>query len=217
MTVWLRLVAGGVAAALAWSGAGAQDEPVAAAMEPGRVFVFSDGRVERVVEVRDDRTVWETGGGVRYTRAHNVALPILEWRLGDRTGERHVFGGHERMWPPRTGASARFRVVTDVSRTQGGQARSIQPWTCKIGRPTTVELPNGPFEAAPITCDRYSITTMRVLERRRWWWSPDIGHYVKRTFQDMRTGRRRSIVLCASLAPRWATAERIEALARDGC
>ena len=184
--------------------------------EPGTAFIYTGGRVETVVENREDEVVWATRGGREYVRAKNIALPITQWTIGDRTGERRYYGDPDGIWPPRPGARSRFRVVTDIDR-DGEISRSFQYWNCQVGEAEPVELPNGEFDAMPIRCDRFSTNTMSFLERRTWWWSQDVGHYVRREYRDLRDADVSEIRLCAVLPPRQASEARIEALAEEGC
>lgn len=189
------------------------DPPV---YQPGAAYIFSDGRVERVVSSNDEVTVWATRRGRQYTKSNNPAIPVLEWTLSGRSGSRAVFGAHHRLWPVRSGAEARFRVRTDFT-NEGRTARSVQLWHCRVGQAETVTLAVGPFETLPVRCERYSVNTMAVLEQRTWWWSPEVGHYVRRSLRNLRTGRRRDMVLCAALPPQRANQDRIDDLARQRC
>lgn len=189
----------------------------AAALKVGETFVFSDGRTERVKALKEDRVVWTTREGSEFARAYNVALPILEWRIGARQGVRRVYGA-EPLWPPRPGKRANFRVVTEVQRENDpAVSRSVQLWTCAIGRMETVVLPAAPFQAMPIRCDRFAANSMRLVERRTWWWSAEVDHFVRREFRDMQDGKREIVTLCAVLPPEHANRVRVRALAQAKC
>ena len=182
---------------------------------PDTVFIYDDGRVERYLEREGEDLIWATRGGREYTRSSNPALPILSWEIGGRVGQRQVFGDMGAMWPPQDGGQTRFRVLTDVS--DGDESRRYsQPWSCAVSGPAPIGTSAGEFRAFEITCDRYSLNTMRLLEKRTWWWAEDLGHFVKRRFQSYRTGEVREISLCGAL-PKWrATEARIEAIL-DAC
>ncbi len=207
--------------ALAFFIAGAASVPArsptpASLPEIGTTFVFSDGRVERVVGHDASSTRWASRRGGEYVRPHNVALPILEWEVGGRQGVRRVYGEQAGFWPPVPGQRDRFRVVTEVTGDKGVE-RTIQLWTCAAGAIRSVATPSGPFEAMPITCDRFSTSNMTLIERRIWFWSAEIGHYVRRDFQDLGDGTLERIVLCEALPPRNANRIRIDAAAEKKC
>lgn len=178
---------------------------------PGTVFVFDDGRVERYLRRDGETLVWATRRGREYVRAANPALPILSWEIGERSGRRDVFGDAGRIWPPSTGARAQFRVLTEV-RDGEAQRRYSQAWTCNVDGPKDLTVPAGAFPAWRITCERFSVNSMRLLEQRTWWWSEDLGHYVRRRYQDLRDGEASDIRLCAALPDLRASEARIEAL-----
>jgi len=196
----------------------ADDTPRARAAEvdpvPGTVFIFDDGRVERYLRRDGDTLIWATRRGREYVRAANPALPILSWDIGQRSGQREVFGNADNIWPPANGARAQFRVLTKV---QDGDAdrRYSQAWSCNVAGPQSISVPAGDFPAYRIVCERFSVNSMRLLERRTWWWSEDLGHYVRRRYQDLRDGEVSDIRLCAALPELRASEVRIEALAAD--
>lgn len=180
----------------------------------GTVFVFDDGRVERFLRTDGDAHVWATRRGREYIRAANPVLPILEWQFGDRAGQREVFGDVGDLWPPRPGARAQFRVRTDIQEGERTR-RSIQAWSCEVEGQTREDTPAGDFNVVPISCDRFSVNSMRALEKRTWWWSADLGHYVKRRYQNMRNGEVRQITLCAALPETRANDARIDAIVTE--
>lgn len=178
---------------------------------PGTAFIFDDGRVERFLRRDGETLVWATRRGREYVRAANPALPILSWEIGERSGRREVFGDTGDIWPPANGSRAQFRVLTEI-RDGEEQRRYSQAWTCQVDGPKAVTVPAGAFPAWRITCERFSVNSMQLLERRTWWWSEDLGHYVRRRYQDLRNGEASDIALCAALPELRASEARIEAL-----
>ena len=193
-----------------------QTSASAAGLDPvqGTVFLFDDGRVERFVRRDGDALIWATRRGREYVRAANPAVPILAWRIGTRTGRREVFGAADAIWPPRNGARAQFRVLTEVE--DGPENRRYsQAWSCEVNGPQTITVPAGAFAAYQIICERFSVNSMRLLQRRTWWWSEDLGHYVRRRYQNLRNGEVTDFSLCAALPDRRASAARLETLLED--
>ncbi|NOX52697.1 MAG: hypothetical protein GXP16_19505 [Gammaproteobacteria bacterium] len=184
--------------------------------EPGTVFIFTEGRVERFVRTEGDVHVWATPRGREYIRSANPAEPILQWEIGGKKGERTVTGSAAALWPPQPGNSARFRVLTKLT-SEGRQRRSVALWSCRIGEQTKVSVSTRTYGAMPITCLRYSAHTMRPLQKRTWWWSEDVGHYVRRRYENLRNGETIDINLCAALPEHRASAVRIASIVNQDC
>lgn len=182
---------------------------------PGDAYVFSDGRVERVVEDHGTHVTWATLKGSQYRRSRNFVVPVLEWRRGRGTGWREVHGDPDALWPFVRPRSTRFRVVTRTQvNPQASARRSVSLWVCKTSRPRLFTVRAGSFTAIPVLCDRYSTTTMRLLERREWDYAPALGHYIRRARLNYIRGTSSSIELVAALSGPSATKARLTALAR---
>lgn len=187
--------------------------------EPGDAFVFSDGRVERVIKAEGERLTWAGLSGASYKRSRNFVVPVLEWRSGRATGRREVRGNPDALWPigdgKGGGKSARFRVVTETkANAQASTKRSVSLWVCKTGKLKSFTVQAGTYEAIPVKCDRYSPTTMRLLEQREWDYAPDLGHYVRRVTVNYLRGTTRKVELVAALSGPAASKARLTALAR---
>lgn len=181
--------------------------------QPDDAFIFSDGRVERVVAVDGDTVTWSGLGASRYRRSRNPVAPILGWSFAGGTGRRVIGAGAAALWPLAPGRSARFSVMSEVS--HGRQARrSIGLWSCRVGDPASTTVPAGTFATLPIDCERYSAATMRLAERVHWDWSDEVGHYVRRTVRLYFDGSVTTITLVATLAGEDATPARLAALSR---
>lgn len=185
------------------------------AYEPGAVFVYDNGRVEHVRAVEGERVVWAARSGRTYVRDANPIVPILEWGYRGRVGERRVLGDPDALWPLRAGKRVRFQTVNRFrDEDGGGESRSLHLWSCSVRALERVSTPAGAFDSFPIQCDRFSPSSMRVIERLTWWYAPDVGHYVRRAARNMGDGRTETFSLFAALPPRESNVVRIEALAR---
>lgn len=182
----------------------------------GDAFVFSDGRVERVVSADGDIVTWEGLTGPSYKRSRNFVIPVLEWRSGRATGRREVYGKPDTLWPMARPQSARFRVVTETrADPQAGPRRSVSLWVCKTSKARMFTVPAGSFEAVPVLCDRYSSTTMRLIERREWDYAPEVGHYIRRVSLNYLRGSTRKVELVAALSGPAASHARLTALSQQ--
>ncbi len=187
--------------------------------EPGDAFVFSDGRVERVINTEGERLTWAGLSGASYKRSRNFVVPVLEWRSGRATGRREVRGSPDALWPigdgKGGGKSARFRVVTETkANAQASAKRSVSLWVCKTGKLKSFTVQAGTYDAIPVKCDRYSPTTMRLLEQREWDYAPELGHYIRRVTVNYLRGTTRKVELVAALSGPAASKPRLIALAR---
>jgi len=183
---------------------------------PGDAYVFSDGRVERVVGADGDRMVWAGLGGPSYRRSRNFIVPVLGWRSGRGSGTREVRGNPDALWPLGSGKSARFRVITETQASpQAARKRSVSLWVCKTSKFKSFTVAAGTYSAIPVLCDRYSPTTMRLLERREWDYAPALGHYIRRVSVNYLRGTTRAVELVAALSGPAATKARLTALSRD--
>lgn len=184
--------------------------------EGGDAYVFSDGRVERVVSSSGDTVIWAGLSGPSYTRSRNFIVPVLSWRSGRGTGSREVHGNPDALWPMVRPRSVRFRVVSETRATpEASLKRSVALWVCKSGKLRSFTVKAGIFEAIPVVCDRYSSTTMRLIERREWDYAPELGHYVRRVTINYLRGTRREVELVAALSGPAASSARLSALSRQ--
>ena len=178
-------------------------------------FIYSDGRVERVVKVNRGMVTWSGLSGPSYVRSHNFIEPIAKWRSQAGVGKRTIFGKPLALWPFVGPKSTRFRVVTETRRKpDAGWKRSVTLWTCQTLKPRQVTLALGSYATIPFKCDRYSATNMRLLERIEWDYAPDIGHYVRRSSIDYIRSTRRTVELIAALTGPSANPRRLAAIAR---
>lgn len=184
--------------------------------DPGDAFVYSDGRVERVIAADGDRMTWAGLSGPTYQRSRNFIVPVLEWRNGRGTGRREVRGNPDVLWPIDRPKSARFRVITETQATPlSARKRSVSLWVCKAGKAKMLTVPVGTYNAIPVICDRYSATSMRLLERREWHYAPELGHYIRRVGISYLRGTNNSVDLVAALSGPAATKARLTALSRN--
>lgn len=182
----------------------------------GDAFVFSDGRVERVIRVRGDTITWSGLTGANYARSRNFAVPVLAWRSGRGNGRREIRGTPGDLWPLGTPRSVRFRVIAETrTKPTAAWRRTVTLWTCKSQKARLITVKLGTYEAIPVTCDRYSGTSMRLIERLSWSYAPALSHYVQRSSIDYIRGTKTSIEMTAALTGPAANQRRLAALSRE--
>lgn len=179
----------------------------------GDAFIFNTGRVEHVLAIKNNVITWGGIYGENYDRDANFIVPILRWTLAGTNGKRTIHNHPDSLWPLHAGGRTHFRVVTDTTAANHKTARSAGLWTCIVGAPHETVIKPGTFNVLPITCERYSNNSMRLLERLSWDYAPDLGHYVRRTWTDYYSGNSDRFELIAALHGPAATPARLQALA----
>jgi hypothetical protein len=181
--------------------------------EAGDAFVFSDGRVEQVRKVDGPVLIWGGLKGDGYMRDANFTVPVLQWRLSQGEGRRAITGHPETLWPLAEGKTSRFTVVTETRKSsRSNWNRNLSMWSCRVGKQIPLSGRVGVFAVWPVRCDRFSASTMRLLERIEWDYAPEVGHYVRRSTTDYVGARHATIELSTALHGRAATPGRLQAL-----
>lgn len=170
----------------------------------GDTFIYSDRRVETAERIEARDVIWRAGNGQRFTRPRNFVVPAVQWSTSRTRGRRVVRGEHEKLWPLEAGRTVRFRSMAEVRSDSEPLRRIPELWTCTAAGTQRIEVPAGRFDTQQIRCDRYSPDTMRVQRRVVWYYSPEVGHYVRRETIEFGTGKRSSVDLVAQLHGREA-------------
>lgn len=183
--------------------------------EVNDAFVYTDGRVERVRSIKSGIVVWSGLNNQRYTRSQNFIVPVLKWRAGRGSGERKIVGNPDKLWPLDGSKRARFRAIAETrQKAQSRSRRAMTLWTCGSDDERQSTVPAGTFTVIPVRCERYSATTMRLIERIEWEYAPELGHYVKRSDTDYLRGTKRNISLYAALRGPAGEKRRLAALSK---
>ncbi len=182
----------------------AAEETVLPTYRVGDTFIFSDRRVETAVRVEARDVVWRAGNGQRFTRPRNFVVPAVEWSTSRTRGRRVVRGEHEKLWPLEAGRAVRFRSMAEVRSDTEPLRRIPELWTCTPTGSARIDVPAGRFDTQQIRCDRFSPDTMRVQRRVTWYYSADVGHYVRRETFEFSSGKRTIVDLVAQLHGREA-------------
>jgi hypothetical protein len=196
------------------------DEPVLApSYEQGQTFIYDDGRVEQYTKTDGNMLVWKHRSGRTYSRSSSFFVPILKWKTSRSRGARTVQGKPDRVWPLHSGQRIRFSVITNSDSRKKNQKwklakhrRSVQFWKCETRSMVSIQVPAGQFETYPIACQKYSTSSMKVLQEQIWYYSPAVGHYIRKDNVSFLSGRHSSILLVATLSGRAANPKRIRAV-----
>jgi hypothetical protein len=180
--------------------------------QAGDTFIYSDGRVETALRTDGRDVIWRSGNGSRFTRPRNFVIPAVQWETSLTRGRRVVRGEHEKLWPLSARRATRFRTVAEVRSEKEPLRRIAELWSCRAEGTERLVLPAGTFDTRKISCDRYSPANMRVQRRVNWFYSPEVGHYVRRETIEFSNGRRSSIDLIAALHGRDANRAAIRSI-----
>ncbi len=195
------------------NGVQAQDEVPAPLpnYEEGETFIFSNKRVEHVEKIEGDLITFSSRKGRHYTRHRNIVLPIIQWQLAGKRGQRTLHGDVDELWPLRVGNHARFRVLTRVhDNKKQHETRRVELWSCRVPAQENIQVLAGEFASYRIVCDHYSGESMRVLRRYTWNYAPAVEHYVRREVKNFMTGGLYQYELASTLRPEQSNALRIK-------
>lgn len=173
-------------------------EPV---YSPDDVFVWSSGAVDKVVRVGADNVVWRSSDGTIRTENRSFSAPPVSWQTESSEGSSKIVTDPIEIWPLDPGAEISFKVVNSTRNTeQKGFNESTETWYCRRAGEQTISVPAGRFETIVVSCTR-SPGPKRGWQKRVWYYSPAVRHFVRRDSFDG-SGRRLRIRLVA-LSPGW--------------
>lgn len=152
----------------------------------GDAFLFDNGMTEIVVGTNNDQITWQIGDQLSVTAYRNFILPRLQWE--SRNGANRLWSGSsafsvkpDLLWPLVSGSNTSFNSTdTERDETTGREQTYKQSWQCRVGDLKAVTVPAGTFDTYKISCSRYQGTEWR--QGYNWYYSPQVGHYVKRVF-----------------------------------
>lgn len=152
----------------------------------GDAFLFDNGTTEIVIGTNNDQITWQIGDQLVVTAYRNFILPRLQWE--SRNGTNRLWSGSsvfsakpDILWPLIPGTNVSFNSA-DIERDEvtGHEKNYKQSWQCRVGDLEAVTVPAGTFETYKISCSRYQGTAWQ--QGYNWYYSPQVGHYVKRIF-----------------------------------
>jgi hypothetical protein len=92
------------------------------------------------------------------------------------------------LWPLVKGNRGQYQSHQVITRKdQAESTRLSRQWFCSVEGTQRVSVPAGSFDTYVIACERYSSTSHSWQATRRYYYAPDIGHYVIR--EDKYRGR----------------------------
>ena len=67
--------------------------------EPGTTYIYSDGRVEKVVSLKDSTVRWSGRDGTKFSSDRNFLLPWSYWRSATERGTSELDKEPDALWP----------------------------------------------------------------------------------------------------------------------
>ena len=150
----------------------------------GEFFAFDDGRAVVVTAVSNEQVTWRYSNGTTSTGYRNFILPALAWKSANRRGEATSTAPPHMLWPLAAGNRGHYNTHQVITgNDQAGSTQLFRQWYCSVEGTQRVSVPAGSFDTYVIACDRYSSTGQSWRATRRYYYAPDLGHYVIREDQ----------------------------------
>ena len=143
------------------------DAPVDSTMGPlyeaGDVYIYTDGAIETVVSVTEDRVKWKNAVGSSWSSAPDFTLPTQQSDNGTITVNRPL------AWPLEVGATSTYSENPD---------HKPELWQCTVKGREQTSVVAGTFDTYKIVCQLDTGTSDRT-QSRTWYFAPAVGHYVR--------------------------------------
>ncbi len=158
------------------------------ALRTGDKVLFASGRSEQVTRVEAGLVSWRRSANTKFTAPQNFLLPPTYYESSKRQVRYLGDAAYDIMWPLRLGETQRF-VTTRISldKSKGSEKSKRLEWRCETTtQGERIRIAAGWFDSYQIACVREKWDG-KVLERQRWYYSPDLGVPLLRI--DVRRGK----------------------------
>ena len=148
----------------------------------GDTYRFSDGTTESVIAMDHDTVRWRSNGGT-HTTSREVLLPRLAWTSASTRGDRRIASALPLLFPLEPGKRAAFSATRTVRPIPGRTSVSVhEDWQCDVAGTARVTTQAGVFDTWRVDCSmtEQQGTTSGPEVRRRFYYAPEIGFYVRR-------------------------------------
>lgn len=147
----------------------------------GEYFIFDDGTTKMVTEVSGEWITWQYDNGIVSKRYRNFVIPALNWRNAKRQSKAKTTAEADLLWPLAVGNEGHYDFRQTISKHDGTDVtRLSRSWNCTVEGTKRVRVTAGTFDTYVVTCRRYSDTSHKWRATRRFYYAPDLGHYVIR-------------------------------------
>ena len=148
---------------------------------PGEYFVYDDGTSSLVTAVSDGQVTWKHHNGATSKGYPNFIIPDLTWDSANRSSIGQSSAAPDLLWPPSPGKRGEFTFDQTITNKDGSPPDQVsRRWTCTVEGTARMTVPAGQFDTVVMACSRYSATSGAWRATRRFFYAPEIGHYVIR-------------------------------------
>ena len=145
----------------------------------GEYFTFDDGSSTMVTAVSGEPITWQSNTGTVSNGYRNFIIPALTWTSTNRRSEGKTTAPADLLWPLTVGKKGKYDFQQTISRHDGTESIELsRNWSCAVEGTERVSVPAGTFDTYVIACNRYSSSSHRWRASRRFYYAPDLGHYV---------------------------------------
>lgn len=159
------------------------------------IFVFTNKYIERVSAISGDIIEWEVAGGTYSYKAHkNFTLPKISWETMTKIGDNDFQATNKNiLWPLTPGDDYITNIKKSISKKKVRWSNRFwfQSWQCETNDPRRIVVPSGSYNTIPITCILKS-SQGNTIRTNTWYYSPAVGHYVKKVVKTPASGYRPS-------------------------
>ena len=145
----------------------------------GEYFTFDDGSSRMVAAVSGEWVTWQYKTGTVTKGYRNFIIPALTWTSVHRHSEGKTTAPADLLWPLAVGKKGTYDFQKTISKHDGTESNELsRSWSCSVKGTERVKVPAGTFDTYVIACNRYSSTSHKWRASRRFYYAPELGHYV---------------------------------------
>ena len=147
----------------------------------GEYFSYDDGTAFVVTAISSEQVTWRYNNGAVSTGYRNFILPALTWTSANRQSKGTSTAPLDLLWPLAVGNQGQYNSQQVNSRNDQIESTELsRKWDCAVVGTKQVSVPAGTFDTYVVACKRYSSTNNSWRATRRYYYAPDLGHYVIR-------------------------------------
>ena len=184
------------------------DRTVGPIYEAGDAYIYTDGQVETVVSVKEDRVEWKNAVGSRWSSAADFTLPSNQTDHGAIAVRRPL------TWPLTVGATATYAATATVTTRGNPGHKTAELWQCIVESREQTSVVAGIFDTYKIVC-QLDTGTPGTTQSRSWYYAPAVGNYVRYVdnaaapSNDLTGTRSRDLIAISPSVGGWPSEARI--------
>lgn len=150
-------------------------------LQAGEYYIYDQGTAAMVTDSRDGNLLWHIGDRGQVVSSQDFFLPWLEWQEGQIKYQSSITSVNGSLWPLSPGKKMDFAVTETATGTDAATLpKTVQrTWQCLVGENQQVSVPAGTFASHEVICKRYSGEDGNWRGTERYYYAPEIGHFVK--------------------------------------